>query len=218
MPILPGDAGPKIAASLKRLKTRFEYEEFGGGPFWASAALHHLPRCFQCPGDQKRASSRRNHGRRPAGPTDRRTTRRGTSRRFGRWLGRDPRAARADPGVREKGSSPRRNYRTMMNDLIRDRTQDLVDRETRFFNDRNRDDRPHSDSLLSWRKEPDTHGLGDDPLREVASWPVDERLQLVEAVWDRIRRARANMVSSQTLKRLNSITVCRSSRRRPMMC
>ena len=32
MPILPGDAGPKIAASLKRLKTRFEYEEFGGGP------------------------------------------------------------------------------------------------------------------------------------------------------------------------------------------
>jgi putative addiction module component (TIGR02574 family) len=23
-------------------------------------------------------------------------------------------------------------------------------------------------------------------LREVASWPVDERLQLVEAVWDRI--------------------------------
>ena len=32
MPILPGDAGPKVAASLKRLKTRFEYEEFGGGP------------------------------------------------------------------------------------------------------------------------------------------------------------------------------------------
>ena len=23
-------------------------------------------------------------------------------------------------------------------------------------------------------------------LREVASWPVDERIQLVEAVWDRI--------------------------------
>ena len=32
MPDLPGDAGPKIAASLKRLKTRFEYEEFGGAP------------------------------------------------------------------------------------------------------------------------------------------------------------------------------------------
>ena len=32
MPILPGDAGPKVAASLKRLKTRFEYEEFGGAP------------------------------------------------------------------------------------------------------------------------------------------------------------------------------------------
>jgi glycerol-3-phosphate acyltransferase PlsX len=32
MPNLPGDSGPKMAASLKRLKTRFEYEEFGGGP------------------------------------------------------------------------------------------------------------------------------------------------------------------------------------------
>ena len=32
MPDLPGDAGHKIAASLKRLKTRFEYEEFGGAP------------------------------------------------------------------------------------------------------------------------------------------------------------------------------------------
>jgi phosphate acyltransferase len=32
MPDLPGDAGPKVAASLKRMKTRFEYEEFGGGP------------------------------------------------------------------------------------------------------------------------------------------------------------------------------------------
>jgi phosphate acyltransferase len=32
IPNLPGDAGPKMAASLKRLKTRFEYEEFGGGP------------------------------------------------------------------------------------------------------------------------------------------------------------------------------------------
>jgi phosphate acyltransferase len=32
MPELPGDAGPKMAASLKRLKSRFEYEEFGGGP------------------------------------------------------------------------------------------------------------------------------------------------------------------------------------------
>jgi glycerol-3-phosphate acyltransferase PlsX len=32
MPDLPGDAGQKIAAGLKRLKTRFEYEEFGGAP------------------------------------------------------------------------------------------------------------------------------------------------------------------------------------------
>jgi phosphate acyltransferase len=32
MPDLPGDAGQKVAASLKRLKTRFEYEEFGGAP------------------------------------------------------------------------------------------------------------------------------------------------------------------------------------------
>jgi len=32
MPDLPGDAGHKVAASLKRLKTRFEYEEFGGAP------------------------------------------------------------------------------------------------------------------------------------------------------------------------------------------
>jgi len=32
MPDLPGDAGPKIAGSLRRLKARFEYEEFGGGP------------------------------------------------------------------------------------------------------------------------------------------------------------------------------------------
>jgi glycerol-3-phosphate acyltransferase PlsX len=32
MPDLPGDAGPKLAASLRRLKSRFEYEEFGGGP------------------------------------------------------------------------------------------------------------------------------------------------------------------------------------------
>jgi len=32
MPSLPGDAGHKVAASLKRLKTRFEYEEFGGAP------------------------------------------------------------------------------------------------------------------------------------------------------------------------------------------
>ncbi len=29
---LPGDGGQKIAASLKRLKARFEYEEFGGAP------------------------------------------------------------------------------------------------------------------------------------------------------------------------------------------
>src|SRR6202044_3452621 len=32
MPDLPGDAGPKIAGSLRRLKSRFEYEEFGGAP------------------------------------------------------------------------------------------------------------------------------------------------------------------------------------------
>src|ERR1700728_2354391 len=32
MPDLPGDAGQKVAASLKRLKTRFEYEEFGVAP------------------------------------------------------------------------------------------------------------------------------------------------------------------------------------------
>jgi phosphate acyltransferase len=32
MPDLPGDAGPKVAASVRRLKSRFEYEEFGGGP------------------------------------------------------------------------------------------------------------------------------------------------------------------------------------------
>jgi phosphate acyltransferase len=32
MPNLPGDSGPRMAGSLKRLKTRFEYEEFGGGP------------------------------------------------------------------------------------------------------------------------------------------------------------------------------------------
>jgi glycerol-3-phosphate acyltransferase PlsX len=32
MPHLPGDAGQKVAASLKALKTRFEYEEFGGAP------------------------------------------------------------------------------------------------------------------------------------------------------------------------------------------
>jgi phosphate acyltransferase len=32
MPDLPGDAGPKIAGSLKRLKARYEYEEFGGAP------------------------------------------------------------------------------------------------------------------------------------------------------------------------------------------
>ncbi len=32
MPDLPGDAGPKMANSLRRLKSRFEYEEFGGGP------------------------------------------------------------------------------------------------------------------------------------------------------------------------------------------
>ena len=45
MPDLPGDAGQKIAASLKRLKTRFEYEEFGGGPAPGHPRrLHHLPR------------------------------------------------------------------------------------------------------------------------------------------------------------------------------
>jgi glycerol-3-phosphate acyltransferase PlsX len=32
MPELPGDAGHRMATSLKRLKTRFEYEEFGGAP------------------------------------------------------------------------------------------------------------------------------------------------------------------------------------------
>jgi glycerol-3-phosphate acyltransferase PlsX len=32
MPDLPGDAGPKVVATLRRLKTRFEYEEFGGAP------------------------------------------------------------------------------------------------------------------------------------------------------------------------------------------
>ena len=31
-PTCPADAGHEIAGSLKRLKTRFEYEEFGGGP------------------------------------------------------------------------------------------------------------------------------------------------------------------------------------------
>jgi glycerol-3-phosphate acyltransferase PlsX len=32
MPDLPGDAGQKIGMGLKRLKSRFEYEEFGGAP------------------------------------------------------------------------------------------------------------------------------------------------------------------------------------------
>jgi glycerol-3-phosphate acyltransferase PlsX len=32
MPELPGDAGQKIGLRLKQLKTRFEYEEFGGAP------------------------------------------------------------------------------------------------------------------------------------------------------------------------------------------
>ncbi len=32
MPDLPGDAGQKMGAGLKRLKSRFEYEEFGGAP------------------------------------------------------------------------------------------------------------------------------------------------------------------------------------------
>jgi glycerol-3-phosphate acyltransferase PlsX len=32
LPELPADAGQRIAGSLKRLKTRFEYEEFGGAP------------------------------------------------------------------------------------------------------------------------------------------------------------------------------------------
>jgi glycerol-3-phosphate acyltransferase PlsX len=32
MPDLHGDSGHKVANSLKRLKTRFEYEEFGGAP------------------------------------------------------------------------------------------------------------------------------------------------------------------------------------------
>jgi phosphate acyltransferase len=32
MPDLPGDAGQRIGGGLKRLKTRFEYEEFGGAP------------------------------------------------------------------------------------------------------------------------------------------------------------------------------------------
>jgi phosphate acyltransferase len=32
MPELPADAGQKVAGSLHRLKTRFEYEEFGGAP------------------------------------------------------------------------------------------------------------------------------------------------------------------------------------------
>ena len=56
MPILPGDAGPKVAASLKRLKTRFEYEEFGGGPLLGIRGA-----CIIChgassaPGDQERA-------------------------------------------------------------------------------------------------------------------------------------------------------------------
>jgi phosphate acyltransferase len=31
-PDLPGGAGQQLAGSLKRLKSRFEYEEFGGGP------------------------------------------------------------------------------------------------------------------------------------------------------------------------------------------
>jgi glycerol-3-phosphate acyltransferase PlsX len=32
MPDLPGDAGHRLGVSLHRLKTRFEYEEFGGAP------------------------------------------------------------------------------------------------------------------------------------------------------------------------------------------
>jgi phosphate acyltransferase len=32
LPQLPGDAGMKVASGLKELKTRFEYQEYGGGP------------------------------------------------------------------------------------------------------------------------------------------------------------------------------------------
>jgi glycerol-3-phosphate acyltransferase PlsX len=32
LPDLPVEAGQRIAGSLKKLKSRFEYEEFGGGP------------------------------------------------------------------------------------------------------------------------------------------------------------------------------------------
>src|SRR5207248_949462 len=32
LPTLPAESGQAIAAGLKELKTRFEYQEFGGGP------------------------------------------------------------------------------------------------------------------------------------------------------------------------------------------
>ncbi len=91
MPILPGDAGHKVAASLKRLKTRFEYEEFGGGPLLGIRGA-----CIICHGAsgaraiKNALAGRRYHGRRPAGQPHRRTTGRCASRGFGRCLGRNP--------------------------------------------------------------------------------------------------------------------------------
>ena len=76
-PSLPAEAGQTIAASLKELKTRFEYEEFGGGPLLGIRGA-----CIICHGASGARAIKNalrvagTHGRGPAQPADRRATRR----------------------------------------------------------------------------------------------------------------------------------------------
>ena len=75
----PGQRSPRAEG----LKTRFEYEEFGGGPAARHPRrLHHLPRRLGRPGDQERPPRRRHDGRRAAQRPDRRAARRRADRRI----------------------------------------------------------------------------------------------------------------------------------------
>ena len=57
---LPPDVAQTIAGQLKDLKTRFEYQEFGGGPLARHPRrVHHLPRFVEGSRDQERAPRRR---------------------------------------------------------------------------------------------------------------------------------------------------------------
>ena len=161
MPDLPGDAGPKIAGSLRRLKSRFEYEEFGGGPLLGIRRhVHHLPRQFRNAGDQERASGRRHDGRRSPRRLDRRAT---------GWC-----AATWNRSGFGRGRICRRGAAGGFGRCLTGK-HDLLENSTLIQNN----------SLPAEKGSEETVDLT-TIIREVDGWPVDDRIHLIEAIWDRI--------------------------------